>query len=161
LTEHDPKQFDPRWLTAEGLAQSKGEFEDFFEPGTWSVFLAHDPNAYAKTFKPTSPADRSLGLSMSMFEQEDLFKELGAAWANQNSEAESGSSVPGFPLLSRLSDYTSDATYEPEEVSSFLEELRRAQQIVKERRSIRGLDNLIRIARWAKKLHVGIYFGGV
>lgn len=34
LTERDPQQFDPHWLTAEGLAQSKGEFEDFLEPGT-------------------------------------------------------------------------------------------------------------------------------
>src|SRR5262249_57899460 len=84
LTERDPQQFDPRWLTAEGLAQSKGEFEDFVEPGTWSVFLARDPDTYAKTFKPTSPADRSLGLSMTMSQQDDLFKELGAVWASQN-----------------------------------------------------------------------------
>jgi hypothetical protein len=39
---------------------------------------------------------------------------------------------PGHPLLSRLSDVTSDATYEPSEVAAFLEELRGAQQIAKE-----------------------------
>lgn len=150
LMERAPQQFDPRWLTTEGLAQSKGEFEDFFEPGTWSVFLARDPDAYVKTSKPTSPEDRSLGLSMSMFEQEDLFMELGVAEDSHD-----------FPLLSRLTDYTSDATYKPNEVASFLEELRRAQQIAKKPRSIRGLDNLFRIARWAQKLNVGIYFGGV
>ena len=53
LTERDPQQFDPRWLTAEALAHSKGDFEDFVEPGEWSVFLARDPDTYAKTFKPT------------------------------------------------------------------------------------------------------------
>ncbi|HET7258261.1 MAG TPA: hypothetical protein VFI75_00980 [Candidatus Acidoferrum sp.] len=157
----DPQQFDPRWLTAEGLAHSKGEFEDFLEPGTWSVFLARDPDAYAKTFKPTSPADRSLGLSMTMSQEDDLFKELGAKWNSQDAAPEEGPIVPGFPLLSRLSDFTSDATYEPNEVASFLLELRRAQQIVKEPRSIRGLDNLIRIARWAQEWNLGIYFGGV
>jgi hypothetical protein len=161
LTVRDPQQFDPRWLTAAGLAESKGEFEDFLEPGTWSVFLARDPAAYAKTFKPTSPTDRSLGLSMTMSQQNDLFKELGAEWSSQNAAPEEDPIVPGFPLLSRLSDITSDATYEPNEVVSFLEELHRAQQIVKEPRSIRGLDNLIRIARWAQKLNLGIYFGGV
>lgn len=161
LTERVPQQFDRRWLTAEGLAQSKGEFEDFLEPGTWSVFLTRDPSTYAKTFKPTSPADRSLGLSMTMSQQDDLFEELGATWNSGNSATEENPIIPRFPLLSRLSDISSDATYEPNEVASFLEELLRAKQIVKEPRSIRGLDNLIRIARWAQQLNLGIYFGGV
>jgi hypothetical protein len=161
LTERDPQQFDPRWLTAAGLVESKGEFEDFLEPGTWSVFLARDPAAYAKTFKPTSPTDRSLGLSMTMSQQDDLFKELGAEGNSQNAATEVSPIIPRFPLLSRFSDITSDATFEPNEVASFLEELHSAQQIVKEPRSIRGLDNLVRIARWAQKLNLGIYFGGV
>jgi hypothetical protein len=161
LTERDPQQFDPRWLTAEGLAQSKGEFEEFLEPGTWSVFLARDPDTYGTTFKPTSPTDRSLSIGISEYQQEDLFKELGAKWNTQNAATEESPIIPGFPLLSRLSDVTSDVTYEPDEVASFLEELRHAQQIVKEPRSIRGLDNLVRIARWAQKLNVGIHFGGV
>jgi len=154
LTERDPQQFDPRWLTAEGLAQSKGQFEDFLEPGIWSVFLARDPDAYAKTSKPTSPKDRSLSMGIDMFQQNDLFNELGAA-------TEESPIIPGFPLLSRLSDISSDAVYEPDEVASFLEELLRARQIVKKPRSICGLDNLIRVARWAQELNVGIHFGGV
>ena len=161
LTERDPQKFDPHWLTAEGLAQSKGQFEEFLEPGTWSVFLARDPDTYAKTSKPTSPKDRSLTMGIGMFQQEDLFNELGAKWNSQNAATEESPIIPGFPLLSRLSDISSDATYEPGEVASFLEELLRAQQIVKKPRSIRGLDNLIRIARWAQKLSVGIHFGGV
>jgi hypothetical protein len=161
LTERDPQQFDPRWLTAAGLAESKGEFEDFLEPGTWSVFLTRDPDEFAKTFKPTSPPDRSLGLSMTMSQQDDLFKELGAEWNSENTATKDSPLIPGFPLLSRFSDVTSDAVYAPDEVASFLEELRRAQQIVKEPSSIRGLDNLIRVARWAQKLNLGIYFGGV
>lgn len=161
LTERDPRQFDPRWLTAEGLAQSKGDFEDFVEPGEWSVFLARDPDSYAKTFKPTSPVDRSVGMSFGMFQGEELFKELGAASNKNNLGRDESSIVPGFPLLSRLSDVTSDATYEPSEVAQLLSEIHRAQQIAKGRRSIRALDNLIRVARWADKLNVGIYFGGV
>jgi len=161
LTERDSQQFDPRWLTAEGLAQSKGEFEDFLEPGIWSVFLARDPDTYAKTFKPTSPVDRDLGISFSISQEEELFRELGEKWNSNDSDTEKDPIVPAFPLLSRLSDFTSDATYQPDEVAQLLSELLRAQQISKERRSIRALDNLIRVARWAAKLNVGIYFGGV
>jgi len=160
LTERDSQQFDPRWLTVEGLAQSKGEFEDFVEPGTWSVFLARDPDTYAKTSKPTSPADRSLGMSFDMFEHNELFKELGAEW-NSNSGTEQSPIVPGFPMLSRLSDIASDATYQPGEVAQLLSEILRAQQIARARGSIRALDNLVRVARWAAKLNVGICFGGV
>ena len=160
LTDRDPQQFDPGWLTAKGLAESKGEFEDFLDPGIWSVFLAHDPHAYAKTFQPTSPADRSLSMGIGMLESEELLKELGAE-RKQVSAGTGEGSLSGFPLLSRLSDYTDDVIYEPDEVAPFLTELLRAQQIAKQRRSIRGLDNLIRIARWAAKLNVGIYFGGV
>lgn len=161
LTERNPWQFDPRWLTAEGLAQSKGDFEDFVEPGEWSVFLARDPDTYAKTFKPTSPVDRSVGMSFGMFQGEELFKELRAESNKNNLGRDESSIVPGFPLLSRLSDVTSDATYPPGEVAQLLSEIHRAQQIAKGRRSIRALDNLIRVARWAEKLNVGIYFSGV
>ena len=160
LSDRQPQQFDPRWLTAEGLAQSKREFEDFVEPGQWSIFLARDPDTYARTSEPTSPVDRSLGLSIGILQGEELLKELGAEWKSNNAGTPEVP-IPGFPLLSRLSDFTSDATYQPDEVAQLLSELVRAQQIAKERGSIRALDILIRVARWAAKLNVGIYFGGV
>jgi hypothetical protein len=56
LREQAPTEFDARWLTPDGLAQSRGEFEEFLEPGSWTVFLAYDPNTYAKTHQPTSSA---------------------------------------------------------------------------------------------------------
>jgi hypothetical protein len=144
---------------AKGLAESKGEFEDFLDSGIWLVFLARDLHVYAKRFSPPQPADRSLSMGIGMFESEELLRELGTE-RNQVSAGTGEGSLSGFPLLSRLSDYTDDVIYEPDEVTPFPTELSRAQQIVKERRSIRGLDNLIRIARWAEKLKVGIYFGG-
>jgi len=162
LKDREPQQFDPRWLTAEGLAQSKGEFEDFLEAdsGSWSVFLARNPVPYGKTSKPTSTDDRGVSIGLGWSQQQDLFRELGANWDGTEATEETPI-IPGFPLLSRLSDVTSDAIYEPEEVAGFLEELHRAQQVVKEPRSIRGLDNLIRIARRASRLNVGIHFSGV
>lgn len=160
LRKRAPTDFDARWLTREGLAQSRGEFDEFFEPGDWTVFLARDPNTYAKTFQPTSSADRSLSIGVGMFEQGELFHELGAKSDTEKNGTQGQPVLPNFPLLSRLSDIASDATYEPNDVAPFLAELGRAQRSVKEPRSIRGLDILIRITRWAEKLKLGIYFGG-
>lgn len=160
LTEKVPEEFDSRWPSAEGLAQSRGEFEDFFEPGLWSVFLTRDPETYVKNYQATSPMDRSLGMGMSWAQWEELFQELGADLSVREGD-ENTELVHGFPLLSRFDDVTADITYAPNEVGLFLEELRQAQQKVKGLKSIRGLDNLVRIARWAEKLNLGIYFGGV
>jgi hypothetical protein len=156
LQERITTDFDPRWLTREGLAQSRGEFEEFIEPGSWTVFLARDPNTYAKTFQPTSSADRSLSIGIGMFQCDELLKELGAKW----NDAAQLLALPEFPLLSRFPDIASDAVYLPDEIDPLLTELLRAQRRVRKSQSIRGLDNLIRIARWAAELKVGIYFGG-
>jgi hypothetical protein len=91
-----------------------------------------------------------------MFESDELFKELGGKW-NKDGQL---LILPDFPALSRFPDIVSDAVYQPDEVGLLLEELLRAQRAVRKAQSIRGVDNLIRIARWAEKLKVGIYFGG-
>jgi len=156
LQERITTDFDPHWLSRDGLAQSRGEFEEFIEPGSWTVFLARDPNTYAKTFQPTSSADRSLSIGIGMFQCDELLKELGAKW----NDAGQLLALPDFSLLSRFPDIASDAVYLPDEIDPLLTELLRAQHRVRKSQSIRGLDNLIRIARWAAKLKVGIYFGG-
>jgi len=158
LRDKPSLDFDPRWLTREGLAASREEFEDFWEPGDRSVFLARNPEEYAITSKPTSSVDRNLALSITMFEEDALLSELDAE-SSQRSGI-SNSLVPWYPLLSRLRDIADDAIYGPGEVDALLAEILRAQDIVKDPQSVRGLDNLARIARWAQKLKVGIYLGG-
>jgi hypothetical protein len=158
LRDKPSLDFDPHWLTREGLAASRGEFEDFWEPGDRSIFLARNPEEYAKTSKPTSPIDRDLALRIGMFEEDALLSELDAE-SSQRSGI-SSSSVPWYPLLSRLRDITDDALYGPGEIDALLAEILRAQDIVRDPQSIRGLDTLARIARWAQKLKVGIYLGG-
>ena len=157
LGEETPVDFDPRWLTREGLEKSRGEFEEFVERGDWPVFLARDPKLYARTGKQTSQLDRTLSIGIGMSEQGTLFKELGARWENG---AERQPPLPNYPLLSRLDDITSDVIYEPDEINSLLAEYSLAEQVVKDPQSIRGLDKLIRIAKWAQKLQLGIYFSG-
>lgn len=156
LQERMSTDFDPRWLTREGLAQSRGEFEEFFEPGSWTVFLARDPSRYSRTHQPTSTADRRLSMGITMYQCDELFKELGGKWNTAGELL----ILPDFPLLSRFPDIASDAVYQPHEVGPLLEELLRAHHAVRKAQPIRGVDNLIRIVRWAEKLKVGIYFGG-
>jgi hypothetical protein len=155
-----PMNFDPQWLTREGLASSRGQFEDFLEPGSWSVMLARDPEKVAKTGQMSSADDRNLNFGIGMFQGDALFSELGADWKRQELEGKSDPILPEYPLLSRLNDITADAAYQPNEVERLLAELTRAQAVVKDPLAIRGLDNLIRITRWAEKLKLGIYFGG-
>src|SRR5215813_3318363 len=152
--------FDPQWLTREGLAASRGQFEDYWEPGDWSVFLALKPKEFAKTSEPTSASDRPLAMGVGMREQNALLEELGADWDSYQRGGMQGPVLSAYPLLSRLGDIAEDTFYEPDEVDALLAEYLRAQNKVKDIQAIRALDNLIRIARWAQKLKVGIYFGG-
>jgi hypothetical protein len=152
--------FDPQWLTREGLAASRGPFEDYVEPGSWSVFLTRNPQEYARTSQPTSVADRSLDIGVGSSQQEALLEELGADWESYRHSGLQGPVVPAYPLLSRLIDFTDDTLYKSSEVDALLAEALQAQAKVKDPQAIRGLDNLIRIARWAQKLKTGIYFGG-
>ena len=115
--------FDPRCLTREGLAASRGPFEEYWEPGDRSVFLARNPQEYARTSKPTSPVDRDLALGIGMFEEDSLLAELGADWESYQRSGMNGALVPAYPLLSRLADISEDALYEPGEVDALLAEM--------------------------------------
>lgn len=160
LIDKPSLDFDPQWLSREGLAASRPQFEDYWEPGDGSVFLARDPEGYARTSEPTSPVDRDLAFGLGMFEEDALLAELGADWESYHRSGMNGALVPAYPLLSRLNDISEDALYEPGEVGALLAECVQAQAKVKDPLAIRGLDNLLRIARWAQKLKVGIYLGG-
>ena len=149
--------FDPQWLTREGLAASRGQYEDYWEPGSWTVFLARKPQHYAGKFEPTSTQDRPLEFGIAAYEIDALFDELSPGW--EAFQGEEGPVIPAYPLLSRLSDMTADALYERNEVDALLDECLQSQARVKHPDALRGLDNLVRIARWAQKLKVGIYFG--
>jgi hypothetical protein len=172
--------FDAHWLTREGLAASKGQFEDYWEPGDWQVMLSPKPQ------ESPSSDDVELKIGISMSAHDELFDELGADWAQYHADweehhrtwmaAHDGLSdesagedtgwqphrplLPAYPLLSRLSEIGTSAVYEPREVNALLAEFFRAQAAAQGPAAIRGLDNLIRIARRAQKLKLGIYFGG-
>ena len=104
---------------------------------------------------PSSRHDFSFGVGGS--EMSDLLQELGARFDSPDS---SEPSAPEYPLLSRLDDIVSGAWYPPAEVNRFRAEIERAQTIVKSPSSVRALDKLYRIVRWAEKFESGIAFSG-
>ena len=62
-------------------------------------------------------------------------------------------------MLSRLNDIASDA-YDANEINRLLAEILRAQTRAKHVSSIRTLDKLYRIAKWAERDETGIVFTG-
>lgn len=148
-------EFDPQWLTQEGLASSRGQFEDYWEPHAWKVSLVRNPQEHPGTLDPTSAHDRHLAISIDIYQVDALFDELNPAWASFQGE---GPVVPAYPLLSQFSDMTASPVFERDEVDLLLDECLNAQARVKNPFALRGLDNLIRIARWAQKVETGIYF---
>jgi hypothetical protein len=148
--------FDSSLLTSEGLAASRPQFEDYWEPGSWPVFLVRKPRQYAEKPEPTSTPDRPVSMGVAGYQKDALFNELSPGWeAFQDKDPV----IPAYPMLSRLSDLTADALYERHEVDALLDECLQAQARVKNPDALRGLDNVVRIARWAQKLKLGIYFG--
>ncbi len=148
-------EFDPQWLTREGLASSRGQFEDYWEPHAWKVFLVRNPQEHPGTLDPTSAHDRHLAISIAIYQVDALFDELNPGWDSFQGE---GPVIPAYPLLSQFSDMTANPTFEPDDVAAFLDECLLAQAGLKNPFALRGLDNLVRIARWAQKLETGIYF---
>jgi hypothetical protein len=155
LAGKPPLQFDPQWLTREGLAASRGQFEDYWEPHDWKVSLVRKPEEHPGTLDPTSPHDRHLAISIAVHQVDTLFDDLNPGWESFQGE---GPVVPAYPLLSQFSDITASPVFEPDEVAALLDECLLAQARVKNPLALRGLDNLVRIARWAQKLETGIYF---
>jgi hypothetical protein len=158
LKEKGPVDFDPEWLTRDGLARSKGPFEDFLERGPWTAILTPNPDSFDMT-APSRPGNQILSFSIGMSERDALFKELGADWGNFQ-HGDGLQVLPHYPLLSQLDDISGDAAYQATEIETLLAECLKADKLVTDPAAVRGLDKLIRIARWAQKINSGVYFVG-
>ena len=147
-----PTDFSEKWLTAEGLAYSRGEFEDFHDRGTHVPYLARDPDRYAKDFKPTSEADLELHICVSLPSVETPGPNC--------SEIRPATGVSQCPLLLGFPMPWDDGTYQAEQIPDLLAELRIVQDYAEDLALLRALDNFIRVANWANKLNLGIFLSG-
>lgn len=147
-----PTDFSEEWLTAEGLAHSRGEFEDFHDRGTHIPYLARDPDRYAEDLKPTSEADLQLHIHVSLPSVETP--------GPHGTEIRPAPGVSECPLLLDFPMPWDDGTYQAEQIPDLLTELRNVQNHADDPALLRELDNFIRVANWANKLKLGIFLSG-
>ena len=159
LKEKQPQQFDQQWLTKEGLSKHPPDGENFLEAGSWSVALGRNPKQLANERTP-SPNAEYLSFGVSAQGTGSVLEELGVNWEKYQTTNDLGPVSSEYPQLSKLIDDNSDVIYSPDEAEALLNECVRADKVVKNPASIRTLDKLIRIARWAHTSGYGIYFGG-
>jgi len=159
LETRSPQQFDPFWLTREGLKTSKGEFEDFYERGSWIVQFRAEPPKPEGPGTGMPPAVQEFSFSLGIEEHVAILEELGANLDPAHYDSEKPI-LPAYPMISRLPDVISDAFFSPAEAKLLLSECLDAQESVKDPKSIRGLDKLVRIAHRAEDQHLGIFFIG-
>jgi len=155
LEDVAPTEFSEEWLTAEGLARCRGEFEDFYDRGTHVPYLARDPDRYAKDFKPTSEADLQLHINVSL-----PSVQIETPAGPTTSEERPATGVSECPLLLGFPMPWDDGTYPSEQIPALLAELRHVQNYAKDPKLLRSLDNFIRVANWASRLKLGIYLEG-
>jgi hypothetical protein len=148
-----PTDFSEAWLTAEGLAHSRGEFEDFLDRGSHLPYLARDPDRYAKDFKPTSEADIDLHICVSL-------PSVETRTGPNSSETRPATGVSQCPLLLDFPPPWDDGIYKAEQIPDLLAELRSVQNYAEDPALLRALDNFIRVANWANKLNLGIFLSG-
>ena len=153
LADRVPQDFNSKVLSKDALANSPGTFDNFVERADHMPLLTIPGQRIE--FEPGDPHRPNFGVSDS--EMGDLLIELGGKFGGSSLDEPVASE---YPLLSRLSDIASDAVYRPNEVNRFLAEIMRAQTVAKRPSSIRALDKLYRIAKWAERDDTGIFFNG-
>jgi hypothetical protein len=160
LKDKEPQQFNSQWLTKAGLRKYPTGNEDFMEGGSWSVALSREPEKLGDDRTATAATAQYLNFGVGDTEMTSILEELGVNWDEYQNANDMGVVASNYRQLAKLVDETADIYYAPEEADALLNDCLRAQEVVSRPESIRGLDKLIRIARWAKQSGLGIYFGG-
>jgi hypothetical protein len=150
LAHKGPLDFDEKWLIREGLRTSRAMFDNFVERGDHMPTLVR-PLQAGQGGASSSPQRLYFGVTAE--EMGTLLGELGAQYDKDPIAAE-------YPLLSRLSDVASASAYRADEIEKLLTEIVRAQAIAIQPRSVRALDKLSRVAKWAEKYGAGVSFSG-
>jgi len=148
-----PTDFSEEWLTKEGLARCRGEFEDFYDRGTHVPYLARDPDRYAEDLKPSSEADLPLSIFVSS-------PSIETRTGSDSAEIKPATGVSECPLLLEFPAPWDDGTYQPGQIPGLLAELRYVQDRASDPNLLRSLDNFIRVANWANKRKLGLYLSG-
>lgn len=160
ITDALPSEFDDRVLTRHGLAENpRNPMADFVETGMHVTWLVKDVGLFSADLQPTSEADRKLHFGINETEWIEIRAE--ALKTSGSLEAatiqEDTSKLAGFPMLSRIVEPYSDATFEVQELDQLYREALEILSRASDSQALRGLDKLVRMTQQAKKLGLGIY----
>jgi hypothetical protein len=149
------------------------DLRDFVDEGMHVTWLVRDPTAFALSPGPTSERDRRLSFGLNYEEWLALYFDVlrvnregfrvaagRAADKSRVSISEFDSddaALKNYPMLSRISGVLDDAVFESEEVDRLRQECLQVRANTSNVAALSGLDKLLLICAWAKKLDLNIY----
>ena len=146
------------------------ELTDFVEPGMHVTWLVNDIEAFASNPGPTSEHDRILHFGLKYREWLALYFDVlgvGRKWTPPVNEtasladnvviSEFDGDIPNYPMLSRINGMLSDAVFAPDQVDLLRQECLRVKSFATNPVAVRGLEKLIQICDWAKRLDLSIF----
>lgn len=160
----EPKSFSEALLTREGLRKSWGAFEDFEDGGQRIAYLIVQPEAWGST-QPTSAeitkADIMLHFEPHLGEMTAILGDIVGSYLTLRNggtltEEEAEKIERHFPVFWKISEYYEDAYLSPQEAELLVQECMALDKVVSSAESLRGVDKLTRIARWASTSRYGV-----
>lgn len=150
------------------------DLQDFIDPGMHVTWLVQDLMAFGTHPGPTSDRDRSLHFGLTHREWVSLYFDVigvnreGYKKILKRMEdspqsitiGEFDEDDPGlkdYPMLSRISGINYDAIFERAEVDQLRRECLHLKAQTSNELALRGLDKILLICQWAKKLDLNIY----
>jgi hypothetical protein len=147
------------------------ELKDFHDPGMLHTWLVEDAKAFFYNPGAASEHDRHLNFGLNYKEWLALYFDvlgldrsgLDKFVAENPSEAEHNfiggfdEDMPSYPMLSRIDNILHDAVFEGDEVEQLREECLRVKAGTSNIVASRGLDKLIHICDWARRLNLNIF----
>jgi hypothetical protein len=161
LHDKKPVAFDPAMLTREGLRESRAPFQDFSEGGELTVFLIVNPTS-VETREPAK-SDKFLHFAPMDYEFTAIFNDilhtdLTLDHGRAMTESEVELIKKDYPTFWKIADYYQDSYVSPEEAQVLLHECAALDNKATSPAAMRGLDKLMRIAKWAVTKHYGVLF---
>jgi hypothetical protein len=138
---------------------SESETPDFSEPGTHVVWIVQNPVQFAKGQHVESADAKRLHFGVNDKEWAAIHSDVFRWAANVPITEQDDTESRNFPMLASIAEYES-ATFDSTEIEELRRECLRARAAASKRDAILGLDKLMLMCNWARKLNRGLYLMG-
>jgi hypothetical protein len=161
LADKKPQLFLPAMLTWEGLRQSHGPYQDFWDGGQLTVYLIVHPTA-EETVSPNKedillhfgPGNKEITAVFNEILGTDLTLGHGRSMTDEEIEL----IKKRFPVFWEMSDYDSNSYLSPDKARLLYDECEALHNVVSSPKALRGVEKLMRIGYWASTKRYGVFF---